>query len=87
MYSASLQKSCNKKVNYIGTKKFFSFTGTKNTSCSIFEKPHMITDFHKTNANNYEVDTMNLEKKHNTLDQLAGPHHMSARGNLLFALN
>ena len=47
----------------------------------------MITDFHISNPNKYEP---NKDYVHNAtpnkLHQLSGQHHMSARGNLLFAL-
>ncbi len=80
-------KSCREVKDYIKNKKVLFVYWDERHNLFNFEKPYMITDFHKTNANNYEVDVMNLENaKCNTLDQLSGPHHMSARGNLLFAL-
>ena len=80
-------KSCRKIKEFVKNKKVLFVYWDEQHRLFNFEKPYMITTFHKTNANSYEIEAMNLENaKHNTLDQLAGPHHMSARGNLLFAL-
>lgn len=80
-------KSCRKVKDYVKNKKVLFVYWDEKHKIFNFEKPYMITDFHVTNANYYEVETMKLDNaNHNTLDQLTGPHHMSARGNLLFAL-
>ena len=47
----------------------------------------MITDFHISNPNKNEPNNDDVHNATpNKLDQLSGQHHMSARGNLLFAL-
>jgi len=76
--------------NMIKLKKFLS---NKEAVILYWDLAHKIVDLNKpelvcteylTNQNFNEINT--FEKAPNPLDQTAGYHHMSARGNLLFAI-
>ena len=80
-------KSCKIVKEFIKDKKVIFIYWDERHKLFDFEKPFMISNFHMTNANKDEPHSKELqEAKSNKLDQLDGLHHMSARGNLLFAL-
>tara|TARA_Y100001972_G_scaffold124819_1_gene174810 strand:- start:104 stop:727 length:624 start_codon:yes stop_codon:yes gene_type:complete len=80
-------KTCKKIKEFISDKKVLIVYWDERHKLFDFEKPFMISNFHMTNANRDEPSYGEmLDAKPNKLDQLDGLHHMSARGNLLFAL-
>ena len=80
-------RSCKMVKKFIEDKKVIFIYWDERHKLFDFEKPFMISDFHMTNANKNEPYSRELQDaKPNKLDQLDGLHHMSSRGNLLFAL-
>lgn len=52
-----------------------------------FEKPYLICNHHLTNTNIPKEYNSSFNVQQNKLDKQGGFHHMSNRGNLLFALD
>lgn len=79
-------KSCKKIREYLRDKKVFFIYWDERHKLFDFKKPYMISNFHISNPNKGEPFPVSHNAKPNKLDQIDGFHHMSSRGNLLFAL-
>lgn len=79
-------ESCKLIKEFLKDKKVIFVYWDEKHKIFDFEKPHTICKYHIINPNKDEIGRK-YEFFENELDLLDGPHHMSNRGNLLFALD
>lgn len=77
-------KTCNEVKNFIEKKEVLIVYWDKSHNIFDYNKPYTYCNYHLSNKN--IPDEGEIPNPINQLDQTGGHHHMSARGNLLFAL-
>lgn len=81
------KKTCEKLKDFLTNKKAIIVYWDIKNKIFDFNKPEYECTEFLTNQNLNESRQNSHYREPNPLDQLGGYHHMSARGNLLFALN
>ena len=77
--------TCKIMKKFLSDKKVLSIYWDARHKIYDFEKPYLICNYHQTNPNIPKEKGFNAPQ--NSLDKLGGLHHMSNRGNLLFAID
>ena len=79
--------TCKSTKKFIADKKVLSIYWDVKHKIFDFKTPYLVCNYHLTNTNIPKEINSKYDVPQNYLDKLGGLHHMSNRGNLLFALD